>query len=95
MLLPLQRTVPALQAADAVQAPAAQACGHCEVTYQLPCESQVSTAGAPEVVQRRWPAVHCGTRQVVPGAEQVWPAEHAMGSDQSVQPEASVTQVCC
>jgi hypothetical protein len=68
MLVPLQRTVPALHAAEAVQAPMEHACGHCEMTYQVPCASQASTAGAPCEVQRRWPAVHRGTPHVVAGA---------------------------
>lgn len=39
--------------------------------------------------------MHCGAAHVVPGAAHVWPPEHATGNDQSVQPEASVTHVCC
>ena len=94
MLVPLQRTVPALQDEVAVQAPLLQACGHSELAYQLPLTSQVSTAGVV-ALQRFAPAVQAATPQAVAGAVQLWVAMQATGSDQSVQPDGSETQVCC
>ena len=94
MLVPLQRTVPALQDDVAVHAPLLQACGHNEEAIQLPLTSQVSTAGVLEL-QRFAPAVQAATPQAVAGAEQLWVAMQATGSDQSVHPDGSWMQVCC
>ena len=63
-LVPLQRTVPALHDDVALHAPLLHACGHCELTYQLPFTSQVWTAGEV-LLQRLAPAVHWATAQAL------------------------------
>lgn len=91
--LPLQRTAPAEQVVVAVHVPLLHAWGQVCVAIQLPPALQFSMV-VP--LHRFCPGVQADdVWQLVPGSAHAWPETQFFGSDQSVQPDESVTQSCC